>query len=321
MKIDYSNIKISSDEIVQEAVCILEKEKLIACPTETVYGLGGDATSDKAISLIYSFKNRPKINPLICHVINKQMAYRYCYETKLSNLLAEAFWPGPVTMILDQKKNNGISKLVSGNLDSLAIRHPKNTIFEKVISKLDRPIAAPSANISGNVSPTNAIHVYEEFGNQVELIIDGGASEKGIESTVIDARGDHPIILRHGPITSEIIESKINLKVFSNFNTNIVESPGQLFKHYSPTKKLIINSLRAGEHSSYLGFKNIMPDNKFKGEALNLSKNGNLEEAAANLFTMIRYLDKNKSENIMVAPIPKIGIGIAINDRLERAAK
>lgn len=318
---NFSNIKKYSDEVIEQAVSTLKKEELIAFPTETVYGLGGDATSDNAISLIYSFKNRPKINPLICHVVNKEMAYRYCYQTKLSNLLAESFWPGPVTMILNQKENNGISKLVTANLNSIAVRHPRNNIFEEVICKFDKPIAAPSANISGNVSPTKAMHVYEEFGKQLELIIDGGDAEEGIESTVVDARGDNPIILRHGPITSEMIENKIKLKVLSKFKINTVESPGQLFKHYSPNKKLIINSLKAGKHSSYLGFKNIMPDKKFKGEALNLSKNGNLEEAAANLFTMIRYLDKNKSDNIMVAPIPNNGIGIAINDRLERAAQ
>ena len=318
---NFSNIKTYSDEVIEKAVSTLTKEELIAFPTETVYGLGADATSDNAISLIYSFKNRPKINPLICHVINKEMAYRYCYETKLSNLLAKTFWPGPFTMILNQKKNNGISKLVTAHLDSIAVRCPKNNIFEEIIRKFNKPVAAPSANISGNVSPTKAMHVYEEFGKKIKLIIDGGASEKGIESTVIDARGDNPIILRHGPITSDMIENKINLKVLSNFKINTIMSPGQLFKHYSPNKKLIINSLKAGKHSSYLGFKNIMPDKQFNGEALNLSENGNLEEAAANLFTMIRYLDKNKSKNIMVAPIPQDGIGIAINDRLERAAQ
>ena len=146
------------------------------------------------------------------------------------------------------------------------------------------------------------------------------ATEKGIESTVIDVRGDNPIILRHGPITSEMIENKINLKVLSNFKIDTVESPGQLFKHYSPNKKLIINSLKAGKYSSYLGFKNIMPDKQFKGEALNLSENGNLEEAAANLFRMLRDLDQNNITGIAVAPIPEYGLGIAINDRLKRAA-
>ena len=170
MKNIYSNIFSFNKKILNKTIINLKKGNVLALPTETVYGLGADATSDNAISLIYSFKNRPKINPLICHVINKEMAYRYCYETKLSNLLAKTFWPGPITMILNQKKNSGISKLVTAHLDSIAVRCPKNNIFEEIIRKFNKPVAAPSANISGNVSPTKAIHVYEEFGKNFTMV-------------------------------------------------------------------------------------------------------------------------------------------------------
>ena len=316
-----TNIKMPSNEVIGEALEILLKGGLVAFPTETVYGLGADATSNRAISSIYHLKSRPKINPLICHVASKEMAYTYSVETNISNLLANSFWPGPLTLILNQKKGSSISKLVTAELDSIAMRFPKNKVFEKIIRQLDKPIAAPSANISGNVSPTTPMHVFEEFNNKIELIIDGGETEKGIESTVVDARGRHPIILRHGPITTEMIESTIKGKVVLKTENNSIESPGQLLKHYSPGKKLIINSLGVEENSSFLGFKDIMPHNKFKGAALNLSVNGDLDEAAANLFKMIRILDKNNSKNIMVAPIPNNGVGVAINDKLKRAAQ
>ena len=316
-----SNIKIPTNEVINEATEILLKDGLVAFPTETVYGLGADATSKTAIFSIYQLKNRPKINPLICHVASKKMAYRYSIETEISNLLVNAFWPGPLTLILNQKNNSGISKLVTAELDSIAMRYPKNKIFEKIINRLDKPIAAPSANISGNISPTTPMHVFEEFNNKIKLIIDGGETEKGIESTVVDARGRNPIILRHGPITAEMIENKIKCKVLLGTENSSIESPGQLLKHYSPKKNLIINSMEYDEQSCFLGFKNIMPDSNFKGIALNLSINGDLNEAATNLFKMLRILDKSNSKNIIVAPIPNKGVGIAINDKLMRAAQ
>jgi len=315
-----NNIKFYSEDILSTAVNILSNKDLVAFPTETVYGLGADATSDTAVSKIYKLKNRPFINPLISHVSNKDMAYKFCKETYLSNILSEAFWPGPLTIIMEQKNNNSISKLAAANLDSIAIRVPKSKILQEIITKLNKPIAAPSANKSGMVSPTSAEHVFEEFGEKIKLIIDNGPTEKGIESTVVDARGNYPVILRPGPITLEMIQEATNSHAKLNTSSELIESPGQLLKHYSTQKKLILNSTKCSNDSAYLGFKNLMPDNKFGGVSLNLSKNGNLNEAASNLFSMLRTLDKSNAKNIMVAPIPNKGIGVAINDRLKRAA-
>ena len=286
-----NNIKAYSEDVLLIAVELLSKNDLVAFPTETVYGLGADATSDTAVSQIYKLKNRPFINPLISHVSNEEMAYSFCKETQLSNILAKAFWPGPLTIIMEQKNNTSISKLASANLDSIAVRVPKSKILQDIISKLNKPIAAPSANKSGMVSPTSAEHVFEEFGEKIKLIIDNGQTEKGIESTVVDARRDCPLILRPGPITLEMIKDATNSQAKLNTSSELIESPGQLLKHYSTQKHLIINSTNCSNDCAYLGFKNLMPDNKFNGVSLNLSKKGNLNEAAANLFSMLRTLD------------------------------
>ncbi len=315
-----NNIQFYSEDILSTAVDLLSNNDLVAFPTETVYGLGADATSDTAVSQIYKLKKRPFINPLISHVSNIHMAYNFCKETHLSNLLSEAFWPGPLTIVMDQKRNNSISKFSTANLDSIAIRVPRSTILQDIISKLNKPIAAPSANKSGMVSPTSAEHVFEEFGEKIKLIIDNGPTEKGIESTVVDARGNYPVILRPGPITLEMIQKATNCQAKLNTSSELIESPGQINKHYSTQKSLILNSTNCSTDCAYLGFKNLMPDNKFDGVSLNLSKSGNLNEAAKNLFSMLRTLDKSNAKNIMVAPIPNKGIGVAINDRLKRAA-
>ena len=314
------NIEFYSEDILSIAVDLLSNKDLVAFPTETVYGLGADATSDIAVSQIFKLKNRPFINPLISHVSNKNMAYSFCKETHLSNILADAFWPGPLTIIMEQKNNSSISKFATANLDSIAMRVPKSKILQDIISKLNKPIAAPSANKSGMVSPTAAEHVFEEFGEKIKLIIDNGPTEKGIESTVVDARSNYPVILRPGPVTFEMIQKATNSQTKLNTSSELIESPGQLLKHYSTQKRLILNSTNCSHDCAFLGFKNLIPDNKFDGVSLNLSKNGNLDEAATNLFSMLRTLDKSNAKNIMVAPIPNKGIGVAINDRLKRAA-
>ncbi len=315
-----NNIKKYSGRIIHKAFEILSKKEVLAIPSETVYGLGADATSNSAVSKIYELKKRPHINPLILHVSNIHMVEQFAETNPLFYSLSEYFWPGPLTMILNQKKNNNISELATSNLSSVAVRLPDNKIFQNIIDKFNSPIAAPSANISGNISPTNPNHVYEDFGHKIQLIIDGGASIKGIESTVIDIRGKDPIVLRHGPITVEMLENKVDCKIIKNKNKQKILSPGQMFKHYSPKKKLIINSTKPTEVCSFLGFSNIMPDKKFNGIALNLSYNGNLKEAASNLFKMLRFLDKTDSQEIVVAPIPNKDVGLAINDKLKRAS-
>ena len=315
-----TNIKKYSGKVIQQAYEILSNGELLAIPSETVYGLGADATSDSAISKIYKLKKRPHINPLILHISNIHMVEEFAETNPLFYLLSNYFWPGPLTMILNQKKNNNISELATSNLSSVAVRLPDNRIFQNIIEKFNNPIAAPSANISGNISPTDPYHVYEDFGKDIELIIDGGQSEKGVESTVIDIRSKEIVVLRYGPITQKMIEKKVGCKIKKNVGDKKILSPGQMFKHYSPKKKLIINSTKPTEVCSFLGFSNIMPDKKFNGIALNLSYNGNLKEAASNLFKMLRFLDKTDTQEIVVAPIPNKDVGFAINDKLKRAS-
>ena len=315
-----TNIKKYSGKVIQQAYEILSNGELLAIPSETVYGLGADATSDSAISKIYKLKKRPHINPLILHVSNIKMVEQFTETNPLFYLLSNYFWPGPLTMILNQKKNNNISELATSNLSSVAVRLPDNKIFQNIIEKFNNPIAAPSANISGHISPTNPYHVYEDFGEEIKLIIDGGQSEKGVESTVIDIRSNDIIILRHGPITQKMLENRVDCKIKKKGSSKKILSPGQMFKHYSPSKKLIINSIKPTKNCSFLGFSNIMPDEKFDGIALNLSNSGDLNEAASNLFKMLRFLDKTDTQEIVVAPIPNKDIGFAINDKLKRAS-
>ena len=315
-----TNIKKYSGKVIQQAYEILTNGELLAIPSETVYGLGADATSDSAISKIYKLKKRPHINPLILHVSNIKMVEQFTETNPLFYLLSNYFWPGPLTMILNQKKNNNISELATSNLSSVAVRLPDNKIFQNIIEKFNNPIAAPSANISGHISPTNPYHVYEDFGEEIKLIIDGGQSEKGVESTVIDIRSNDIIILRHGPITQKMLENRVDCKIKKKGSNKKILSPGQMFKHYSPSKKLIINSIKPTKNCSFLGFSNIMPDEKFDGIALNLSNSGDLNEAASNLFKMLRFLDKTDTQEIVVAPIPNKDIGFAINDKLKRAS-
>ena len=208
-----TNIKKYSGKVIQQAYEILSNGELLAIPSETVYGLGADATSDSAISKIYKLKKRPHINPLILHVSNIKMVEQFTETNPLFYLLSNYFWPGPLTMILNQKKNNNISELATSNLSSVAVRLPDNKIFQNIIEKFNNPIAAPSANISGHISPTNPYHVYEDFGEEIKLIIDGGQSEKGVESTVIDIRSNDIIILRHGPITQKMLENRVDCKI------------------------------------------------------------------------------------------------------------
>ena len=315
-----TNIKKYSGKVIQQANEILTNGELLAIPSETVYGLGADATSDGAISRIYKIKKRPHINPLILHVSNINMVKQFAETNTLFYLLSKYFWPGPLTIILNQKKNNEISKLATSNLSSVAVRLPDNKIFQNIIEKFNNPIAAPSANISGNISPTNPYHVYEDFGEEIKLIIDGGQSEKGVESTVVDIRSNDIIILRYGPITQKMLENRVDCKIKKKGSNKKILSPGQMFKHYSPSKKLIINSIKPTKNCSFLGFSNIMPDEKFDGIALNLSNSGDLNEAASNLFKMLRFLDKTDTQEIVVAPLPNKDIGFAINDKLKRAS-
>ncbi len=312
-----NNIKVFNKKNINIASKLIFNEDLVAFATETVYGLGADARSNKAVSKIFKIKNRPDYNPLIVHVHSTKEAFVFGETTNLASKLAKQYWPGPLTLILKRKKRCNLSILVSGGLESIAIRVPKHPLFLELLNQVKIPIAAPSANKSGKLSSTCAEDVRQDFGDDIKIILDDGFTKGGLESTVIDARYEHPIILRPGLITKEMIKNDLNLK-FSSRKLNLIESPGQLLKHYAPKSKLIINSTKPKKNDAFLTFKNIQAENFF-GPQLNLSKTGNINEVASNLYKMLRKLDEYNPQNIVVAPIPNHGLGFAINNRLKRA--
>ncbi len=311
---------------IDRAVYLLNTSKLVCFPTETVYGLGAKGDNVEAINKIYTIKNRPKSNPLIAHVHNIKLAKKYVEFTKIAEKLANAFWPGPLSLVLQIKKQNKIAKLVSQQKNTLAIRIPSHPVSLDIINKLKVPILAPSANKSGSVSPTNANHVKQEFSeNQKNKaskfeILDFGNCEIGIESTVVDCRGQRPIILREGFITKEMIENILKLKVINIIDHEDTLSPGMLKKHYSPETKVLINQKKYIKGSGCLSFGKLPKIFSKSISEFNLSPTGNLIQAAELLYEGLRYLDKKNLRYIQVLPIPIHGIGKAINDRLERAS-
>ena len=304
-------------EKITKAVNFLKKGKLVAFPTETVYGLGADAENGKAISNLYNKKNRPLFNPLICHFENIETVKKQVIFSKNAKILAENFWPGPLTIILKKRKNSSIHPLVSSGLKTIACRVPSNKIALSILKQFKGILAAPSANKSSKLSPTQKNHVIKNFGKDI-FVIDGGSTTFGIESTVIDLSNNKPIILRAGAIDKKIIKQLFPDLVEKSKNLKRIKSPGQLKKHYSPNIPIRINVKKVRNDEVLLNFgKNRL---KSKVKELNLSKSSNLEEAAKNLFKFLHILDNKKYKGIAVAPIVKKGLGIAINDRLERAA-
>ncbi|MCE2926505.1 MAG: threonylcarbamoyl-AMP synthase [Rickettsiales bacterium] len=299
---------------IDTAAILLRDDKLVAIPTETVYGLAGNALSDKAVAAIYSAKQRPQFNPLIVHVLSIEHAREHAQIDARAELLAKTFWPGPLTLVLPRKKTSKLSLLLSAGLDSVAVRSPAHPLAREVLEKLDFPLAAPSANRSGRVSPTEAAHVASELGDRVAMILDGGACQVGLESTVLDLTTNDASILRHGAITVDMLEPLIgSLRAASS----TIKAPGMLASHYAPSKPLRMNALSVAANDALLAF-----GKPVAGAAVmqNLSESENLEEAAANLFRMIRLLDNSGAKAIAVMPIPEKGLGLAINDRLRRAA-
>ncbi|WP_262695457.1 L-threonylcarbamoyladenylate synthase [Kordiimonas aquimaris] len=296
---------------IDRAVEKIFDSELVALPTETVYGLAADALNDVAVKKIYHAKGRPSHNPLICHVSNNAMAQRYVRVTPLAKLLMDSFWPGPLTIVLPQIPENGIAPTVSAGLETLAVRCPAANTTREIISKLDRPIAAPSANISGKLSPTTAQDVLNDFDGKIPLIIDGGATKVGIESTIVAVHDNQIKLLRPGMVTADDIVHATSVPVRDYEGTQIV-APGQLQSHYAPNAAVLLNQENTGEHF-FIGFGDTTGD-------LNLSPNGDLAEAAHNLFQHLRSADKHTEGSIALASIPNSGIGIAINDRLKRAS-
>ena len=292
---------------------LLRKGELIGLPTETVYGLAGDATQDQAIARIFETKNRPSFNPLIIHGNSPAAFNEHVIWNEKADALAQIFWPGPLTLVLPRQPSSSLSLLASAGLDSLAIRIPHHPVALSLLEAFGGLIAAPSANLSGKVSPTQSHHVQEDFPDL--FILEGKDTSIGLESTIIDLTGTSPELLRPGGISREDIEAVVG--PLAPPSTSSIKSPGLLKSHYAPRLPLRLNASSPLEGEAYLAFG----ETPLKGpHTLNLSENKNLQEAASNLFRMIRLLDKTSLKGMAVAPIPLIGLGVAINDRLERAA-
>jgi L-threonylcarbamoyladenylate synthase len=288
---------------------------LVAFPTETVYGLGADATSDEAVACIFDAKERPRFNPLIIHFSDQVLLANTVEFNEQAQQLASTFWPGALTMVLSRKSNCPVSLLASAGLETLAVRIPNHPLARALITAAGTPIAAPSANRSGEISPSAAEHVQQSLGDKVDIIIDGGPCKVGIESTVIDLSGPTPTLLRPGGIPHEDLEAVIGPVVLSDGSKDAIRSPGMLQRHYAPSISLRLNAKKAGPGEAFLAFGSTISVHH-----VNLSRTGDLTEAAANLFAMLRMLDQPDFSGIAVMKIPATGLGVAINDRLKRAA-
>lgn len=296
-------------DAIARAGALLRAGQLVAFPTETVYGLGADATNGEAVAAIFAAKGRPRFNPLIVHLATAAAAQDHVILSDTARKLAGAFWPGPLTLVAPRKSGSPLSLLVSAGLDTVAVRVPAHPVAAALLAAMGGAIAAPSANVSGHVSPTTAAHVAGELGGKLAMILDGGATPLGLESTVIGFDGAVPVLLRPGAIPRAEIEA---IAGPLSAPDDAIRSPGQLQSHYAPRVRLRLNAVMAGDDEALLGFGNIPC-------AMNLSPRGDLKEAAANLFAMLRALD-DLGRPIAVAPIPVHDLGEAINDRLARAA-
>ncbi len=315
MKNSYLNIFAFNKKILGKTIKILNKDKVMGLPTETVYGLGGNAYSKKAIKKIFDLKKRPKFNPLIVHYYNLSKAKKDVIINEKFKKLYKRFCPGPITFILNKKDSSKIHALASAKLRTVAVRFPSHKILRSILKKLNYPLAMPSANKSSRISPVNSIDVYEEFKGKI-IIIDGGNCKIGIESTVIDLTSS-PKILRPGIINKNQIEKILKMKLNRTKLQKKIVSPGMLKKHYSPGIPVKINQKKYDGKSAY-----IYLGNKFKNKKnfFSLSKSSNLNEAASNLYKTFRIIKKRGYKRIQIQKIPLKRSGIAINDRIKRAS-
>lgn len=324
-------LKVPTPESLREASDLLKSGKLVVLPTETVYGLGANALDGEAVARIFAAKGRPHFNPVIVHVPDALTAQKYVSMDARARAVAAAFWPGPLTMILPRLENCAVSELCSAGLATLAVRVPAHPVALALLKESGLPIAAPSANVSGQVSATTPQHVAEGLGDKVALILAAGPCAVGVESTVLDLSGEKPVVLRPGAITAEQIADVLDSDVGYDFGDHgdKVKSPGQLLKHYAPSVPVRLNAVDVAPGEALLAFGAIkfmgikgggsardLPATAFR----NLSDTGDLNQAAANLFRMLRELDRPEHTQIAVMNIPDQGLGIAINDRLKRAA-
>ncbi len=326
----------STSENIKEAVDLLKSGEVIAIPTETVYGLAADANNPKAVAKIFQIKGRPSFNPLISHYAELGEIKKDVEFNEKARILAEKFWPGPMTLVLNKTSNSRISDIVSANLKTAAVRIPNHKTTLELLNKFSGPLAAPSANPSGKLSPSKAIHVQELFQSKLNFILDGGSCKHGLESTVIDLSEDQVKVLRYGSIKLEEIESVVQDIVLPPESEKGIKAPGMMLKHYSPKTHLEIN-LRIEEilHKQdknknialiLFGRKDLNQEiiqklNQQYHKIINLSEVGDHKEAAKNLFSSLHELDKLNLDKILIQEIPSLGIGLAINDRLRRAAK
>jgi L-threonylcarbamoyladenylate synthase len=292
-----------TDEAIAEAARLVLAGEPVAVPTETVYGLAADATRAQAVARIYEAKVRPTFNPLIVHVIDLAAAEEIAFFNEEARTLAERHWPGPLTLVVPLREQSAIASIVTAGLPTIGLRVPAHAAMQALLRATGRPLAAPSANASGTISPTRAEHVLKSLGGRIPLIVDGGATERGIESTIVAATGGPFRLLRPGPIEIDAEHAPANR----------IEAPGQLASHYAPSKPLGLNASSAQADEFLIGFGSIAGD-------ASLSPSGDLIEAASRLFDLLHQADASDKSRIAVAPIPESGLGFAINDRLRRAA-
>ena len=294
------------------AAAIWRAGGLVAFPTETVYGLGADARDDLAVARIFEAKGRPRFNPLIVHVESAARAREYVAWSDMAEIVASAFWPGPLTLVLPLREGSGLSPLVTSDLPTLAIRVPAHPVAHALLTEFGGPVAAPSANPSGRISPTEAAHVMTGLAGRIEAVVDGGACPVGVESTILGL-AEHPVLLRPGGVPVEALEAALGQPVARRAEDAALSAPGQMRSHYAPGAKVRLEAEAPRPGEVMLGFGPVEAD-------LNLSGAGDLTEAAATLFHHLHALDAMGAEGIAVSPIPETGLGRAINDRLRRAA-
>lgn len=320
-----------TEEHLRQAAQRLREGGLVAMPTETVYGLAADATNDRAVAAIFAAKGRPAFNPLIVHVNTQDEAAALVEMNDLARDMAARFWPGPLTMVLPRRDGSPLSLLTAAGLPTQAIRIPAHPVARGLIAALGRPVAAPSANLSGQISPTTAQHVVAGLGARAGLVLAGGKCDVGLESTVMDMTGDVPVILRHGAVTADDVRMHAGDVAFATEAgaDGTVKSPGQLLRHYAPRTPLRLQAVDIAPDEALLAFGSVrfmgvrggghvrdLPE----GRVMNLSETGDLYQAAANLFAMLHALDAGGFARIAVMDVPETGLGLAINDRLRRAA-
>ena len=309
-------ISAAAPRAINRAAELVKAGRLVAFPTETVYGLGGDATNERAVAEIFAAKGRPRFNPLIVHVRGLAEAERLAVFDDHARRVASRFWPGPLSLVLPRRGDSGLSLLASAGLDTVAVRAPAHEVAQALLRETGRPIAAPSANRSGRISPTEATHVFEEIGDRIDLILDGGRTPVGLESTVLDLSDETPVLLRPGTVTSEQLTELLG--PIAAPAEDRPKSPGMLASHYAPSLPLRLEAVSAQFGEALLAFGPKAPPGF--AEVQWLTSTGDLAEAAANLFAMLRRLDRPLFTGIAVMPIPEQGLGRAINDRLRRAA-